>query len=57
MYTRVAKGQGGVEIKGMIELLLAMKDMLHYVKSNERHKTKYLITMLYCVKSGWWGVD
>ena len=29
-YTRVARGQNGVEIKSMINLMLVKKDMLHY---------------------------
>ena len=28
-YTRVAKGQDGVEVKSMIDLVLVKKDMLH----------------------------
>ena len=30
-YTRVAKGQGGVETKSMIDLVLMKRDMLRYV--------------------------
>ena len=30
-YTRVARGQDGVEVKNMIDLVL-MKDMLHFVQ-------------------------
>ena len=32
MYIRVARGQGGVEVKSMIDLVLVKKDMLHYVQ-------------------------
>ena len=31
-YTRVARGQDGVEVKGMIDLVLVKKDMLHFVQ-------------------------
>ena len=31
-YTRVAKGQNGVYIKTMIDLLLVKRDMLQYVQ-------------------------
>ena len=31
-YTRVAKGQGGVETKNMIDLVLVKRDMLRYVQ-------------------------
>ena len=31
-YTRVAKGQGSVETKGMIDLVLVKRDMLRYVQ-------------------------
>ena len=31
-YTRVAKGQGGVETKSMIDLVLVKRDMLCYVQ-------------------------
>ena len=31
-YTRVAKGQDGVKVKSMIDLMLVKKDMLHYVQ-------------------------
>ena len=31
-YTRVAKGQNGVEVKSMIDLVLAKKDNLPYVQ-------------------------
>ena len=31
-YTRVAKGQGGVETKSMIDLVLVKRDMLRYVQ-------------------------
>ena len=30
-YTRVARGQDGVEIKSMIDLVLVKRDMLQYV--------------------------
>ena len=30
-YTRVARGQDGVEVKSMIDLVLVKRDMLHYV--------------------------
>ena len=32
-YTRVAKGQGGVETKSMIDLVLVKRDMLRYVQN------------------------
>ena len=31
-YTRVARGRGGVEIKSIIDLVLAKRDMLRYVQ-------------------------
>ena len=31
-YTRVARGQDGMEVKTMIDLALKRKDMLHYVQ-------------------------
>ena len=31
-YTRVVKGQGGVETKSMIDLVLVKRDMLRYVQ-------------------------
>ena len=31
-YTRVARGQDGVEIKSMIDLILVKKDVLRYVQ-------------------------
>ena len=31
-YTRVARGQGGVEVRSMIDLVLGKRDMLHYVQ-------------------------
>ena len=31
-YTRVARGQDGVEVKSMIDLVLAKKGMLHFVQ-------------------------
>ena len=31
-YTRVAKGQGGVETKSMIDMVLVKRDMLRYVQ-------------------------
>ena len=31
-YTRVARGQDGVEVKSMIDLVLVKKDLLHYVQ-------------------------
>ena len=30
-YTRVARGQHGVKVKSMIDLVLVKKDMIHYV--------------------------
>ena len=30
-YTRVAKGQDGMDVKSMIDLVLVNKDMLRYV--------------------------
>ena len=54
-YKRVARGQDGVELKSMIDLVLVKRDMLRYVQDvravrewNEAYQT----TMLYCVKSG-----
>ena len=32
-YTRVARGQDGVEVMSMIDLVLVKEDMLHYVKA------------------------
>ena len=32
-YTRVARGQDGVEVKSMIDLMLVKKDMLHYMQN------------------------
>ena len=31
-YTRVARGQAGVEVKSMIDLMLVEKDMLHFMQ-------------------------
>ena len=31
-YTRLARGQDGVEIKNMIDLVLVKRDMLRYVQ-------------------------
>ena len=31
-YTRVARGQNGVEVKSMTDLVLVKKDMLRYVE-------------------------
>ena len=31
-YTRVARGQDGVEIKNMIDLMLVKRDILQYVQ-------------------------
>ena len=55
-YIRVARVHDGVEAKSMIDLVLVKKDMLFYVLDVEWNKTSQ-ITMLYCVKSGWWGMD
>ena len=49
-YTRVARDQEEVEVKSMLDLVLAKKDMLHFVQDEASQ-----ITMLYCLKSGWWG--
>ena len=43
--TRVAKGQDGVEIKSMIDLVLVKKDMLYYEYDGDSQ-----ITIFYCVK-------
>ena len=32
-YTRVPRGQDGMEVKSMIDLVLVKKDMLHYVQN------------------------
>ena len=32
-YTRVARGQDGVEVKSMIDLVLLKRDLLHYVQN------------------------
>ena len=47
-YTRVARGQDGVKVKGIIDQVLVKKDMLRYVQDM---RTASQITMLYCVKS------
>ena len=38
MYTRVTRGQDGVEVKSMIYLVLVKKDMLRYVQNMRRVK-------------------
>ena len=52
-YTRVARGQDGVEVKSMIDLV--MKDMMIFVQDVREGDEVSQITMLYWVKSGWWG--
>ena len=42
--TRVVKGEDGVEVMNMIELVLGKREMLQYVRNR----------MLHCVKLGWW---
>ena len=32
-YTRVARGQDGVEVKSMIDLVMVKKDMLYYLQN------------------------
>ena len=57
-YTSVARGQDGVEIKNIIDPVLVKKDMLHYVQDVKAVRGMdeiSQITMLYCVKSGWWS--
>ena len=44
-YTRVAKGQGGMEIKSMIDLVPVKRDLLRYVqdvRAGERNGTRPL---------------
>ena len=36
-YTRVAKGQDGVEVKSMIDLVLVKKDILRFERNGLRH--------------------
>ena len=55
-YTRVGEGQGGVEIKSMIDLVMVKRDMLRYVKDVRVVRgwdAASQTTMLNCVKSGW----
>ena len=49
-YTRVARGQDGVEVKSMIDLMLVKKDMLHAALYAECEGSES--KLLYCVKSG-----
>ena len=54
-YKRLTRGQYGVEVKSMTDLVLLKKDMLRYVEDvrvvKGWDKASY-ITILYCVKSG-----
>ena len=55
-YTRVARGQDGVEVKSMINLILVRKDMhcsVEYVRVVRGMGRDPKITMLFCVGSGW----
>ena len=57
-YPKVARGQDGVEVKSMIDLLLVKKAILccvQYVKAVRGMEEVSQIIMLYCVKLGWWG--
>ena len=46
-YTRMARGQGGVEVKGMIGLVLVKKDMLRKIRlGGSWTKTRRII----CIK-------
>ena len=38
-YTRVARGQDGVEVMTIIDLVLVTKDMLHYVQDEREVRT------------------
>ena len=40
-YTMMARGQDGVEVKDMMDLVLVKKDMLRYVQ-DERNETRSL---------------
>ena len=54
-YTRVARGQDGVEVKSMIDLVLVKRDMLRYVQDVRVVRGMgrgQQITMWYCVKFG-----
>ena len=55
----MAMGQDGVEGKCMIDLVSIKKDMLHYVQNvkEEEWDKAFQITMMYYVKSGWWGYE
>ena len=56
-YTRVTRGQEGVEIKSMIDLVLVKRNMLRHVQDVRAMRMmgrNLSDTMLYCVKSGWW---
>ena len=48
--TRLARSQDGVEVKGMIDLVLVKKDMLHYVRAvrNGTRCFRSEITMMHC---------
>ena len=55
-YTRVARGQDGVVVKSMIDLVLGRKDMLRFlleVRAVRGLEQGIQINMLYCVKPGW----
>ena len=60
-YTMVARGQDGLEVRSIIDLVLVKKDMLPYLQDMRAVRgmggslSNYQITMLYCVKLGWWG--
>ena len=52
-YTRVARGQDGVKVKIMLDLVLVNKDMLRYVQDVRLvNGTKSLRS--HCIESGWW---
>ena len=51
-YTRVARGQDGVEAKGIIDLVLVKKDMLRYMQDVRVVRGMGRGSLLYCVKSG-----
>ena len=40
-YTRVARGQDGVEVKSMINLVLVKKDLLHFVQGLRAVRSPY----------------
>ena len=50
-FARVARGQDGVEIKSMIDLVLVKRDMLCYVQ-DVREMGQGLSDTMLCLKSG-----